>query len=137
LTGTKERTSISRAGLKEIASWSDTEGTLGSIGNIGGRHYLAIGQKDKKVIQEICTFLEREGVKPSMRLDEHTGVYYAIVNRADHIAMIIKNIEPFIRTDNKKMEIADFKQHIARPRKKLQRSIIEARRILEIEEWQD
>ena len=130
----QEEVDVSSWTWREIGSWVDTEGTLGSIGNRGGRHYLAIGQKDEKAIRQVSAFLESEGIKPFMRLDKHTGVYYAIVNRADHIAIIIKNIEPFIRTENKKMEIADFKRHIARPRKKLRYSIIEARRILGIEE---
>jgi len=109
---------------REISSWADTEGAI--------RTYLAIGQKDQKVIREICAFFDREGISCRVRLDSHTGVYYAVVSRIDDVAKIIAKIEPFIRTANKKMEIQGFKDFLAKPRKRLNTSVILARKILGI-----
>jgi hypothetical protein len=110
---------------REVASWTDTEGAI--------RTYLSIGQKDQDVIRGICAFFEKEGITATMRLDGHTGVYYATVSRVDDVAMAIKNIQPFIRTKNKKMEMEGFKEYLAKPRKRLNSSIIRARKILGIE----
>jgi hypothetical protein len=117
---------VSSWSWKEIASWTDTEGAIGT--------YLSIGQKDQRVIREICAFFDREGIPPSMRLDEHTGVYYAVVSRIEDVARVVKNIEPFIRTANKAMEIDGFKAYLVKPRKRLNISIIRARKILGVGE---
>jgi hypothetical protein len=115
---------------REVASWIDTEGTIHAENR---SRYLSIGQKEKKVIQEICAFLENEGISSSMRLDRHTGVYYVVVNKVDDIARVIRNIEPYIRTVNKRREIEVFKEELAKPRAKLKTSVMYARRILGIE----
>ena len=109
---------------REIASWTDTEGAI--------RTYLSIGQKDQRVIREICAFFDKNGIQAIMRLDRHTGVYYAIVTRMDEVAKAIVNIEPFIRTANKKVEIQHFTDYIAKPRRRLKTSIVLARKILAI-----
>ncbi len=116
---------------KEIASWVDTEGTIHT-----GRfaRYLSVAQKEKPVIQEIRAFLKREGVVSSLRLDKHTGVYYVMVSRVEHIATVIRNIEPFIRTENKKREVSAFKEELAMHRDRLRTSVIQARNILGIKQ---
>ena len=47
----------------------------------------------------------------------------------DDIAKMVKGIEPFIRTENEKLEINELKENLAKPRKRLNITAIEARRI--------
>lgn len=117
---------------RDVAIWIDTEGSIHA--DEFGSRYLRIGQKDEKVIQQICAFFRKHSIVCSMFLDENTGVYYASVDRTDHIAWVIKNVEPFIRTENKKREIVAFKRYLAMSRKRLQAVIIEARQILGVGE---
>ena len=49
--------------------------------------------------------------------------------RQSSIARVVKNIEPHIRTENKKTEIQEFKDNLAKPRAKLRASVIQARKI--------
>lgn len=118
---------------RDIAAWVDTEGSIHANQTKGSR-YLRIGQKEKKIIQQIWTFLKSHSIECSMFLDENTGVYYVSVDRTDHIALVIKNVEPFIRTENKKREIDAFRKFLAVPRKRLHAVILEARKILDVEE---
>jgi len=107
---------------KEIASWIDTEGRISG--------YADIAQKDKKVIEEICTFYENHGLHPNMLLQKEVGCYHASLHKIDDVATVVKNIEPYIRTENKKEQIAQFKERLKAPRKRLYSAIINARRIL-------
>jgi hypothetical protein len=125
-----EKVDVGDWSWREVASWIDTEGTIHSENR---SRYLSIGQKEKKVIQEICAFLDKEGISSSMRLDKHAGVYYVVVNKVDDIARVIRNVGPYIRTENKRREIEAFKEELAKPRAKLRTSVIHARRILGIE----
>lgn len=116
---------------RDIAAWMDTEGSIYAA-ELGSR-YLRIGQKEERIIQQICAFLSNNSIECSMFLDENTGVYYVSVDRTNQIAKVIKNVEPFIRTENKKREIAAFKEYLAKPRRRLQAVVLEARTILGVE----
>ncbi len=63
-------------------------------------------------------------------LDKKTGAYYAFVQRTDHMAQVIKNVEPFIKTENKKRQIEAFKENLSRHRLHLEQNIVQAREIL-------
>ncbi len=114
---------------KEIASWIDTEGRINSKTGF----YSDIAQKDKRVIEEICGFYDEHGLHPNMTLQKSVGCYHARLARVDDVATVIKNIEPYIRTENKKEQIQQFKERLSAPRKSLQSGIREARKILELE----
>jgi len=114
---------------KEIASWIDTEGRINSKSGF----YADIAQKDKKVIEEICGFYEDHGLHPDMILQKSVGCYHARLGRVDDVATVIKNIEPYIRTENKKEQIQQFKEKLSAPRKTLHGGIREARKILDLE----
>jgi hypothetical protein len=129
---TKQAIDIGDWTWRDIAAWIDTEGTI-HASQLGSR-YLRIGQKEKKIIQQICAFLHRHGILCSIILDMHTGVYYVSLDRTEHIAMVIKNVEPHIRTEKKMRDIAAFKKYLALPRKRLHASVLEARKILGIEQ---
>jgi hypothetical protein len=116
---------------KEIASWLDTEGHFDSESR--GSFYSDIAQKDKRVIQEICGFYEEHGLHPNMVLDKDAGCYHATLHRVDDVATLIKNTEQFIRTENKKEQIREFKENLIAPRKKLHGGIRKARKILGLE----
>jgi hypothetical protein len=114
---------------KEIASWIDTEGRI----NTENGYYADIAQKDKKVIQEICAFYDEHGLHPNMTMQKSVGCYHAHVHRVDDVATVIKNIEPYIRTENKKEQIQQFKESLSKPRRKLHGGIMKARKILDFE----
>ena len=114
---------------KEIASWIDTEGRV----NAEGGYYADIAQKDKRVIQEICGFYDDHGLRPMMILDKSMGGWHAHLHRVDDVATVIKNIEPYIRTENKKEQIRQFKESVSKPREKLHGGIRNARKILGLE----
>jgi len=114
---------------KEIASWIDTEGRINSESGF----YADIAQKDKRVIEEICGFYQEHGLRPNMTLQKGTGCYHAHLARVDDVAMVVKNIEPYIRTENKKEQIRQFKEKLRAPRKTLHGGIREARKILDLE----
>jgi hypothetical protein len=114
---------------KEIASWIDTEGRINSETSF----YSDIAQKDKQVIQEICGFYEEQGLHPNMVLQKSVGCYHARLAKVEDVAMVIKNIEPYIRTENKKEQIQQFKEKLSAPRKSLRSEIREARKTLDLE----
>ncbi len=115
---------------RDIATWIDTEGSIYTASR--GSYYVSIAQKEKKVMQEICGFFDEQGLSCNLSHDNR-GVYHVVVNDTEHIARIIKNTEPFIRTENKKMQIDRFKEKISEPRKTLKHGIIAAREILGLE----
>jgi hypothetical protein len=114
---------------KEIASWIDTEGRI----NSEDACYADIAQKDKRVIQEICGFYEEHGLHPNMTLQKSVGCYHANLRRVDEVAIVVKNIEPYIRTENKKEQIQRFKEKLSAPRERLHGVVREARKALGIE----
>jgi hypothetical protein len=114
---------------REIASWIDTEGRFNSEKR--GGYYADIAQKDKNVIQEICSFWHEQGLHPNMTIDKLVGCYHAHLHRVD-IAIVIKNTEPYMRTENKKEQIKQFKENVNDPRKTLHRGIRNARKILNL-----
>jgi hypothetical protein len=114
---------------KEIASWIDTEGRV----NTENGYYADIAQKDRKVIQEICAFYDEHGLHPNMTMQKSVGCYHAHLHRVDDVATVIKNIEPYIRTENKKEQIQQFKKSLSEPRRRLQGGIMRARKILDLE----
>jgi hypothetical protein len=113
---------------REIASWIDTEGRI----NSGSGFYADIAQKDKKVIQEIYSFYDEHGLHPIMTLQKSVGCYHAHLHRVDEVAVVIKNIESYMGTENKKEQIEQFKYALNAPRKRLQKGIREARKILDL-----
>ena len=53
--------------------------------------------------------------------------------RQSSIAKVVKNIELHIRTEDKKIEIREFKDELAKPRARLRASVTQARKILGID----
>ena len=53
--------------------------------------------------------------------------------RQSSIAKVVKNIEPHMRTENKKIEIQEFKDDPAEPRAKPGASVIQVRKILGVD----
>jgi hypothetical protein len=51
----------------------------------------------------------------------------------NEVATVVKNIEPYIRTENKKGQIQQFKESLSAPRKRLHEVIRDARKILDLE----
>jgi hypothetical protein len=115
---------------RELASWVDTEGAVCCPTERGGTYQILISQKERKVLAEIALFLDAHGVSSSLLMDKTTGVYNLHVFGAGIVARVIKEIEPFIRTENKIAQISEFKKSICRQRKKLWPSIREARDVL-------
>ncbi len=115
---------------KDVASWVDTEGTILIHTNRGGRYDVAICQKERKVMEELGRYLYREHFPVSMNLQKNTGVYTLHVSGAENVARLTKEIEPYIRTENKKEEIDALKESLMKPRKLLWPSIRKAREIL-------
>jgi hypothetical protein len=58
-----------------------------------------------------------------LRLSKDTGVYNLHVGGAAAAAMVVREIEPFMRTENKAAQISGFKESVCRPRKHLSPSI--------------
>lgn len=114
---------------KEIASWIDTEGRI----NTESGYYADIAQKDKRVIQEICGFYDQRGLHPMMILDKSMGGWHAHLHRVDDVATVVKNVEQYIRTENKKEQILKFKESLMEPRKRLRGGIRKARKLLDLE----
>ena len=119
---------------REVASWVDTEGWIGSNPKRGGYYDVCVCQKERKMLEGLGSFLESEGFHSRMTLNRNDGVYHLHVHGADQAARVIKNIEPFIRTVRKKEEIANFKESIARPRRTLWPTVRIARKILGLTE---
>ncbi|TLX97726.1 MAG: hypothetical protein E6K96_02395 [Thaumarchaeota archaeon] len=117
---------------RDVAAWVDTEGCIGASQK--GNCYLTVTQKDRRVLQELCAFLDKQGIQPKLTLLKGTGVYVAEVFGNDQIAKTVKNIEPYIRTGNKKEQIAQFKDKLMAPRKSLKRRTRIAREILGLTE---
>lgn len=115
---------------KEVASWVDTEGAVCCRSEKGGSYQILISQKEKKVLAEIAYFLNQQEIRSSLLLTKSTGVYNLHINGAETVARVIKEIEPYIRTENKILQISKFKQSICRPRNHLWPSIKNAREVL-------
>lgn len=115
---------------KEVASWVDTEGAVCCPTEKGSNYQILISQKEKQVLAEIAYFLNQQGLRSSLKLARATGVYNLHILGAEIEARVIKEIEPFIRTENKITQISEFKKSICRPRKTLWPSIKNAREIL-------
>ena len=117
---------------RDVAAWVDTEGCIGASQK--GNCYLTVTQKERKVLQELCAFLDKQGIQPKLRLLKGTGVYRVDVFGNDQMAKTIKNIEPYIRTENKKQQIEEFKDKLMAPRKSLRLRTRVAREILGLTE---
>lgn len=68
-----------------------------------------------------------------MLLDKSMGAYHAHLHRVEDVATVVKNIEPYIRTENKREQIREFKDSLSKPRKRLHGGIMKARKILGLE----
>ena len=53
--------------------------------------------------------------------------------RQSSIAKVVKSIEPHMRTENKKTEIRESKDDLAKPKARLGASVTQARKILGID----
>ncbi len=82
------------------------------------------------MLTEIASFLDQQGLHSSLLLSKAIGVYNLHITGAGIEARVIKEIEPFIRTENKMDQISEFKKSICKPRKTLWPSIRNAREIL-------
>ena len=116
---------------KEVASWVDTEGWIGSkVGH--GRYAAFVCQKERGMLDGLGEFLAAQGLEPKLRFNKNDGVYQVGVSGAEQAALVVKNIEPYIRTVNKQEQIERFKDALAEPRKSLKSCIRIARKTLGI-----
>jgi hypothetical protein len=67
-----------------------------------------------------------------MILQKSVGCYHTNLRRVDEVATVVKNIEPYIRTENKKEQIHQFKESLSAPRERLHGVVREARKTLDL-----
>jgi hypothetical protein len=65
-------------------------------------------------------------------LSKKSLIYELVTWGAEGLAKVIRNTEPYIRTENKRNQIAHCKQELARPRKRLEEKVVRARLLLGI-----
>ena len=105
---------------KLFGAWLDTEGSISSIitrmkkSNRTGlkrAHELAVYQDEKEVLELLRDFLIRSGIpRPYLYRNQKTGVWALKIYRPEDIERIIYNVEPFILTQKKKLQIEKFRR---------------------------
>ncbi|HEV2120503.1 MAG TPA: hypothetical protein VGS11_10450 [Candidatus Bathyarchaeia archaeon] len=123
-----------------VAGWIDIEGCYIADAS-HGTYAVRIYQKEKLPMIGICAFLRAHGVdctvvstltpNPSNPSQKCRG-YSLVTWGAEGLARIIRNTEPYIRTQNKRNQIAHCKEELAKPRKRLEEKVIRARLMLGI-----
>lgn len=123
-----------------VAAWIDTEGCFEANAS-HSTYRVSIYQKEKLPLAGICAFLRANGVECSVVPTKHANPRdssklchgFALVTwGADGLAKVIRNTEPYIRTRNKRNQIARCRAEIAKPRKRLEEKVIRARLLLGI-----
>ncbi len=123
-----------------VAAWIDTEGCY--IADASTSTYtVRIYQKEALPLSGICAFLRAHGVECTVTstLAENprdsckkSHIYELVTWGAEGLARVIRNTEPYIRTQNKRNQIIQCKEELARPRKRLEEKVVRARLLLGI-----
>lgn len=123
-----------------VAAWIDTEGCF--VANASCSTFtVSIYQKEKLPLIGICAFLRKQGVEctvyPTTTTDSRDPTktrhgYVVVAAGPEDVAKVIRNTEPYIRTQNKRNQIAHFKAELAKPRKRLEERVIRSRLLLGI-----
>lgn len=120
---------------KVFAAWLETEGTISSIiakvksrvgdWNTHKRDYeLAVYQAEKRPLEILRDFLLRSGVSDvRMFLDQRTGVWHLKLTRIRDIELVIRNVEPYLLTKNKKEQLEKFRRFRSERFKRIPRVI--------------
>lgn len=105
---------------KLFGAWLDTEGNISSVitrmrkGDRVSRrrdYELAIYQDEKEVMESLQGFLLKSGVsRPYLYQDRRTGVWALKVYRIKDIERIIREVEPYLLTQKKRLQVEKFRQ---------------------------
>jgi hypothetical protein len=124
----------------QVAAWIDTEGYFQADASTSA-YRVGIQQKEKLPLMGICAFLRRRGLNapwPPLRARTRGSLPRLVTDSpsstwgAEGLAKIIRNTEPYIKTQNKRNQIARCKKELAKPRKRLEEKVIRARLLLGI-----
>jgi hypothetical protein len=102
-----------------FGAWLDTEGNISSTitkmrknERVGLRraHELAVYQDDKHALEVLRDFLIESGVtRPYLYQDKRTGVWSLKIYRIKDIELVLLNVEPFLLTAKKRMQMEKFR----------------------------
>ena len=105
---------------KMFGVWLDTEGSLSSVitrmrkGNrVGQRrdYELAVYQDEREVMESLRDFLIKSGIShPYIYQDRRTGVWALKVYRIKDIERIIQEVEPYLLTLKKRLQVEKFRR---------------------------
>jgi len=118
---------------KLVAAWVDTEGSFSTKPNT---LRATIAQKERGPLEGIRSFLEKEGIRSKIiSVYKWDREYFNLITMGgmEDLATFVVNIEPYIRTNNKKEQIARLKMEISRKTKLDSVHRKNARRILGLE----
>jgi hypothetical protein len=100
--------------------WLDTEGSLSSVitrmrkGDRVGRrrdYELAVYQNEREVMEFLRDFLIKSGVfHPYLYQNRRTGVWALKVYRIKDIERIIQEVEPYLLTLKKRLQVEKFRR---------------------------
>jgi hypothetical protein len=118
---------------KLVAAWVDTEGSFSTKPNT---LRATITQKERGPLEGIRSFLEKEGIRSKIiSTYKWDREYFNLITKGgmEDLATFVVNIEPYIRTNNKKEQIARLRMEISRKTKLDSVHRKNARRILGLE----
>jgi len=118
---------------KLVAAWVDTEGCFSTSPNT---LRATITQKERGPLEGIRSFLEKEGIRSKIiSLHKEDREYFYLITKGgmEALATLVVNIEPYIRTNNKKERIMRLRMEISRKTRLESVHRREARRILGLE----
>jgi hypothetical protein len=105
---------------KMFGVWLDTEGSLSSVitrmrkGDRVGRrrdYELAVYQNERDVMEFLRDFLIRSGIfNPYLYQKRRTGVWALKVYRIKDIERIIQEVEPYLLTLKKRLQVEKFRR---------------------------
>jgi hypothetical protein len=105
---------------KMFGVWLDTEGSLSSVitrmrkgDRVGQRrdYELAVYQNERDVMEFLRDFLVKSGISnPYLYQDQRTGVWALKVYRIKDIERIIQEVEPYILTLKKRLQVEKFRR---------------------------
>lgn len=116
---------------KMVAAWVDTEGSY--ITHEGTSCRAVICQKERQPLEGICRFLEGEGIPCYIIKTRGDNHILGTKGGPEVTAKFILRTEPYIRTSNKREQIAKFREYISRTRKHESYRRKRARKILGLE----
>lgn len=104
---------------KVLAAWIDAEGNLGTRNrartrnrseNKSHRDYcLSISQKERAPLENICSFLNREGINAKIFSGPKESHLIAIRTVSD-LDRVVTKTEPFLMTDNKRLQYEEYRK---------------------------